>query len=120
MKWLAVTLCLLLASMGLVGWIYLRDRDAGAWQPPERALARADAVTAFDVMGGGPGCDVACNVELVSRLAPRRWLARMTIHASTRCVEIRLDAFSTSEAHGLLGVVPAGCPAPQASAATRR
>jgi hypothetical protein len=76
MKWFYVTLVLLASSVCLVGWIYLRDRDAH-WLPPqpsEHQRALADTST--------------------------------TRIGRPHCLQIDLDTFLVSQKHGLYGVQP--------------
>src|ERR1700677_176984 len=51
MRWLLLTLVLLSSSAGLLGWIYLRDRDTH-WRPPEAQLASSAAEGALSELGG--------------------------------------------------------------------
>jgi hypothetical protein len=107
MRWFLLTLVLLASSAGLVGWIYLRDRDTH-WKPTEPQLAYAAAEGTLGKLGG-EGCSVGCSAEALSRLAPDRWLARITVRGKTRCVQIDLLAF-TVNGPGLTGVKPSRCP----------
>lgn len=108
MRWLGVTLCLLGACVGLVAWIYLRDRDPGNWQLPERQLAATDAARTL-VAFGGDNCGRDCAVKLLDRLYPHHWLVRITVQGRSQCLQLDLSTFSTDQRHGLAGVEPSGC-----------
>jgi hypothetical protein len=108
MRWLLLTLLLLAGSAGLLGWVYLRDRDTH-WQPSEPQLAYAAAEGTLSELGGA-GCTVGCSAEALTRLAPHRWLARITVKGKTRCVQIDLLIFTIYGPHGLKGVTPHRCP----------
>src|SRR5690242_1180126 len=108
MRWLAVTIALLLACVSLGAWIFLRDRDTARWVPADRADAQRDAQLILAAMSGGH-CDHGCAVQLLGRPAPRRWLARLVVASHVSCYEIDLDAFSSTQQRGLLGVAPSSC-----------
>jgi hypothetical protein len=108
MRWFLLTLALLACSAGLVSWIYLRDRDTN-WQPSEPQLAYSAAEGTLGELGGA-GCSVGCSAEVLTRLAPYSWLARITVRGKTRCVQIDLQAFNTYGPHGLTGVKAQRCP----------
>jgi hypothetical protein len=108
MRWLLVTLALLASSAGLLGWIYLRDRDTH-WQPSEPQLAYAAAEGTLSELGGA-GCNVGCSAEVLTNPAPHRWLARITVKGEARCVQIDLQTFTVDGPHGLGGVEPSRCP----------
>jgi hypothetical protein len=107
MRWLGVTVGLLSASLGLVAWVYLRDRDTSNWRPPEAQLARADAAATLGALEG-PDCRAGCAVQLLGRTARNRWLERVTVRGRRLCLQIDLDAFAVS-ARGLFGVRPSPC-----------
>jgi hypothetical protein len=110
MRWLGVTIGLLAASVSLVAWVYLRDRNTSQrGRGPERTVARADAAASLAVINGR-GCRSDCAAELVERRQPGRWLARITVRGQTQCVEIDLDTFAIGSRHGLSGVQPSRCP----------
>jgi hypothetical protein len=108
MRWLYLTVGLLSASFCLVAWIYLRDRDPSSWRPPEQQLASVDATAALTALGGGD-CGSGCAAELLGRIQPHRWLVRVTVKGRSRCLQISLEEFATSEQHGLSGVQPRRC-----------
>ena len=110
MRWLYVTLGLLAASVCLVGWIYLRDRDTSSYQPPaltERQVAQIAATTTLTELGGGD-CGADCATVL-GRTQPRQWLVRITVKGHPRCLRISLDTFTVSYQHRLSGVRPSRC-----------
>lgn len=107
MRWLALTAGLLCASLLLVTWVYLRDRDTASWRPPEAQLARADARTAFAVIGG-VRCRPGCGAQVIGQLRPQRWLVRLTLRGRPQCLRIDLDTFATGP-RGLSGLQPSGC-----------
>ena len=109
MRWLGVTIGLLAASLSLVAWVYLRDRDASPWHPSERPIARADATAALAAFGGH-GCYSDCAAELLERRQPGRWLVRITARGQTHCLQIDLETFAVSSTRGLAGVQPTRCP----------
>ncbi len=108
MRWLFVTLVLLASSAGLLGWVYLRDRDT-SWRPPEPQLASAAAEGALSELGGA-GCSTGCSAEVLANPAPHRWIARITVRGRSRCVLIDLRIFTVNGPHGLGGVSPHPCP----------
>jgi hypothetical protein len=108
MRWLLLTLVLLSSSAGLLGWIYLRDRDTH-WRPPEAQLASSAAEGALSELGGA-GCTVGCSAKVLANPAPHRWLARITVRGRSSCVQIDLRAFTVNGPHGLTGVEPSRCP----------
>ncbi|HSZ69882.1 MAG TPA: hypothetical protein VK756_05940 [Solirubrobacteraceae bacterium] len=108
MRWLALTVGLLCASVALVGWVYLRDRDTASWRPSERQLARVDAEDVLSAVGGG-ACRTGCASQELGRVRPRRWLVRVTAGGRTLCLEIDLDAFAMSP-RGVAGARLARCP----------
>jgi hypothetical protein len=108
MRWMGVTLGLLGACVGLVAWIYLRDRDTTNWRLPERQLATADAartLAAFD----GADCGQRCTVKLVGRVDSHHWLMRITVRGRSQCLRLDLTTFATDRRHGLAGVQPSSC-----------
>lgn len=109
MRWFFLTLALLACSAGLLGWVYLRDRDTH-WRPPEPQLASAAAEGALSELGGA-GCSAGCSAEVLANPAPHRWLARITVRGRTRCVQIDLRIFSLHGPHSPVGVEPHRCPA---------
>jgi hypothetical protein len=108
MRWLLATLALLACSAGLLGWVYLRDRDTH-WQPTELQLAYAAAESTLSELGGA-GCSAGCSSDVLANPAPHRWIARITVRGRTRCMQIDLQAFGTNGPHGLTGVKPSRCP----------
>jgi hypothetical protein len=108
MRWLSLTVALLTASVCLLGWVYLRDRDPSGWRPPEQSLARVDAARTLTMLGG-PACHSACAAALLGRTQPHRWLVRVTVRGHQTCMQIDVSAFAVSREHGLVGVRPAGC-----------
>jgi hypothetical protein len=105
MKWLYVTIGLLVTSACLVGWIYLRDRDTN-WLPPqpsERQRALADASTTLVVLNEGD-CSSDCRIELLGHTQPDHWLVRINVKGRSHCLQIDLDTFFVSQKHGLYGV----------------
>lgn len=119
MRWLGVTIGLLAASLSLVAWVYLRDRDTSGWRPPERPIALADATAALAAFAGR-GCHSNCAAELLERRQPGRWLARITVRGQTQCLEIELDTFAVASRHGLSGVQPSRCADRVSVASVRR
>jgi hypothetical protein len=108
MRWLCATVCLLSASFCLIAWVYLRDRDPSSWRPPEGQLARVDAAATLAALRG-PDCRAGCTEELLGRIHPSHWLARITVRGRPQCVQIDLDTFASSQQHGLSGVQPSRC-----------
>jgi len=108
MRWLLLTLVLLAASAGLLGWIYLRDRDTH-WQPTEPQLAYAAAESTLSKLGGA-GCNTGCSTDVLANPTPHHWLARITLKGKTRCVQIDLQTFNVNGPHGLTGVKAHSCP----------
>jgi hypothetical protein len=108
MKWLYVTVALLSASVCLVAWVYLRERETSSWHPSEEQFARADAATALTALGGA-GCGSRCAVEQVNRTQPRHWLIHLVVKGQSRCLQIDLDTFVVTGQHGLYGVQPSRC-----------
>ena len=107
MRWLGLTAGLLSACLLLVAWVYLRDRDTSSWRPPEGQLARADARTAFAVIGG-VRCRPGCGAQVIGRIQPQRWLVRLTLRGRPRCLRIDIDTFATGPL-GLSGIQPSRC-----------
>jgi hypothetical protein len=108
MKWLGVTLGLLAASVCLVGWIYLRDRDTSGWLPPEGRLAHADANYALAELGGQE-CPSHCSADVLGQTQPHHWLVRFTVVGRPECLLIDLRTFAVSQQHGLSGVRLQSC-----------
>jgi hypothetical protein len=109
MRWLAATVTLLTASVALAGGVYLRDRDPGAWRPPEATLARSYARTLLAALGGTGCTHGVCGVMSLTRTSPSRWLAAIEVHSRTRCFEIDLDRFAVTETHGVEGIAAVSC-----------
>jgi hypothetical protein len=109
MRWLFVTVALLSASLILVAWVSLRDRDPSSVQPPERQIVRIDTEAALTTLGSAD-CRSGCAVQLLTHTRPHRWLVRVTVKGRPECLQIDLDAFSASPQHGLSGVWPSQCP----------
>jgi hypothetical protein len=107
MRWLAVTLVLLGASAALVAGIYVRDRGA-TWLPPARTAADFDARVVLAEVAG-PGCGRRCSYELLANPRPDHWLAQIVDRSHTRCVDINLRTFRTSDVSGLSGVTVIDC-----------
>jgi hypothetical protein len=107
MRWLGLTVGLLCASTLLLAWVYLRDRDASSWRPPEGQLARADARTAFAVLGG-VRCRPGCRAQVIGQIRPQRWLVRLTLRGRPQCLRIDIDTFATGP-RGLSGIQPSRC-----------
>jgi hypothetical protein len=107
MRWLAVTMALLLLSVGLVVGIFVRDRDT-SWRPPVRQLARLDAA---DVLAdiAGSACHPGCAADIRATQRSDLWVALIRIKSRTECFEIDLDRFAWTHAHGLAGVNAVGC-----------
>jgi len=106
MKWLYVTIGLLVTSACLVGWIYLRDRDTSSYLPPpptEHQRALADASTTLVVLNEGD-CRSDCRIELLGHTQPDHWLVRINVKGKSHCLQIDLDTFLASQKHGLYGV----------------
>jgi hypothetical protein len=116
MRWLFVTVGLLLASVCLVGWIYLRDHDTSGWRPSERQRVQSDASTALIVISDA-GCRSGCATEVLGRTRPHRWLVRLTVRGRSRCLQIDVDTFRVSQRHGFTGVQSRRCPSPQSETA---
>ena|ERR1700679_2218866 len=114
MRWLGLTAVLLGASLCLVGWVYLRDRDPSSWRAPEGQAARVDARTALAALEG-PECPRGCRARVIGRLQAGRWLVRVTLHGRAQCVQIDLDTFAIGQ-HGLVGVRSSSCRLASASA----
>jgi len=109
MRWLAVTLALLGASVALVAGIYLRDRDT-SWRPPERATADFDAQWLLLYLAG-PACGNRCGYRLLGHPQTNHWLAWINDRSRTQCVDINVGAFQITTAHGVLGVTRIPCDA---------
>jgi hypothetical protein len=107
MKWLGLTVGLLCASLLLVGWVYLRDRDTSSWRPPEAQLARADARVAFAVIGG-VRCRPGCGAQVIGQIQPQRWLVRLALRGRAQCLRIDVDTFATGP-RGLYGIQRSRC-----------
>jgi hypothetical protein len=108
MRWLLLTLLLLAGSAGLLGWVYLRDRDTH-WQPTEPQLAYAAAEGTLSELGGA-GCNVGCSAEVLSSPAPHHWLARITVKGKTHCVQIDLRTSTIHGPHSPARVESSRCP----------
>jgi hypothetical protein len=108
MRWLAVTLALLLAAGVLMGAIYVRDRRPGTYLASPPTLARADATTVLvATQGWGP-----CSRCAVIGLRPGRagvWSARLREHATVRCVRIDVRSFRFTPKQGLTGIRFVNC-----------
>jgi hypothetical protein len=126
MRWLAATSALLTASLCLLAWIYLRNRDTSDWRPPTRKgqLARTDAARALIALGGSDcsssssssstssssrSSSSGCAAELLGRDGSDRWLVRLTVGGRSECLRIDLRTFAVSERQGLSGVQPSRC-----------
>ena len=107
MRWLGVTVALLAATLALVGWVYLRDRDTANWRPPEAQAVHVDARVALAALEG-PECPRGCRARVLSRVRPEYWLVRITLRGRPRCLQIDLDAFAIGQ-YGLVGAQPSRC-----------
>lgn len=107
MRWLGVTAALLAASLCLVAWVYLRDRDTSGWRLPERQVARADAAVALTEFAG-PDCRPGCAAQLLGHIQPHRWLVRLTVRGQPLCLRIDLNTFAVGPRY-LSGVQPSRC-----------
>jgi hypothetical protein len=109
MRWLALTACLLAACVGLVGWIYLRDRYSSDWRLPERQIASVDAARTLQAFAGA-GCRERCGVQLLGRGGRSEWAIRLTVRGRSQCLRLDLATFAADQPHGLAGVLPSRCP----------
>jgi hypothetical protein len=116
MRWLLATIALLAASAGLLGWIYLRDRDTN-WRPPEQQLASADAILAISELGGGR-CRDDCQAKQLESASSHRWLVHVILGERRQCLQIDLDTFTVDGPHGLTGVQSGRCPSHRRRAVT--
>ena len=107
MKWLGLTAGLLSASLCLVGWVYLRNRDTSDWRPPEGQSARVDARAALAALEG-PRCPRGCRAQVLGRVRPERWLVRVTLRGQSQCLQIDIDRFAIAR-DGLDGVQASRC-----------
>lgn len=107
MKWLAITLALLGASVALVAGIYLRDYDS-SWRPPQRTAAEADAKIVFTYVAG-LWCATHCSSTVLATARPNHWLARIVDQSRSRCVDIDVETFNVSQDHGLSGIAVVNC-----------
>jgi hypothetical protein len=103
MRWLAVTLALLLAAGLLTGSIYLRDRSPGNYQPRTPTLARADAITVLSTIQGWGRC-ARCAVVDVRPVQSGTWSARLRVRSTMRCVRIDIARFRFTTTHGFTGI----------------
>jgi hypothetical protein len=115
MRWLAVTLALLGASLALVAGIYLRNYDS-SWRPPQRTAAEADAKIVFTYVAG-LWCARHCSSTVLATSRPNHWLARIVDRSRPRCVDINVETFGVSQAHGLSGIAVVNCGSAAPSAA---
>ncbi len=109
MRWLALTACLLAACVGLVGWVYLRDRYSSQWRLPERQIASVDAARTLEAFAGAE-CGRRCGVRLLERGGRSEWVIRLTVSGRSQCLRLDLATFATDQPHGLAGVSPNRCP----------
>jgi hypothetical protein len=109
MRWLYTTLGLLSASVCLVAFVYLRDRDTSGSRPGEYETAHADGVDTLVALGHGD-C-AGCTTQVLSRIGPRRWLVRITVEGRAQCLQIDLARFASTRDHGLTGVRRVRCAA---------
>jgi hypothetical protein len=65
MRWLCVTVGLLAASLCLLTWVYLRDRDTSSWWPPERQIVGVDTVRALATPGDAGGRTRTCDPRIM-------------------------------------------------------
>jgi hypothetical protein len=107
MKWFTATIVLLLASAALVLGVFLRDRDT-AWQPPARAAASFDARWVMTYVAG-PTCGTRCSYEVLANPRANHWLARIVDRSRAECVDIDVDTFDVSGAHGISGIQVIDC-----------
>jgi hypothetical protein len=108
MRWLALTASLLAACVGLVGWVYLRDRYSSQWRLPERQIASVDAARTLEAFAGG--CGRRCEVRLLGRGGHSEWVIRLTVSGRAQCLRLDLTTFATDQPHRLAGVSPNRCP----------
>jgi hypothetical protein len=108
MRWLLLTLVLLASSAGLLGWIYLRDRDTN-WRPVETQVVQANVEGALSELPRSD-CSHGCETKILSRTGSHRWLVSITARGQTRCIQIELDG-SAASGHGLSGIQPSPCTA---------
>ena len=105
MRWLAVTVVLLIASAALTAWIYFRDRAPSHWLPPQRRAANSDVRTMLLQMR----CGGQCTYRLVGHPRADHWVARIDTGTTIQCFDINLLAFDTSQARGVSGVASVSC-----------
>lgn len=103
MKWLAVTLGLLLAAGLLTGAIYIRDRRPDTYRPRTPTLARADATTVLSAIQGWGRCP-RCAVMSVRPVRSGTWSARLRVRSTVRCVQIDVTRFRFTTRQGLTGI----------------
>jgi hypothetical protein len=108
MKWLFATIGLLAASLCLLGWIYLRDRDTN-WRPAETQVVQANVEGALGELPRSD-CSEGCKTKILRRTGAHRWLVSITARGQTRCIQIELDGPAAS-GHGLSGIQPSPCTA---------
>jgi hypothetical protein len=115
MKWLGVTAALLAASAALVVGIYLRDWSS-AWRLPPQKAAEVDARRVLTFMAG-PQCGRRCSYRMLAHPRTNHWLAVIVDRARPpQCVDINVDRFEISAAHGVSGVQPVSCDSAAAAA----
>lgn len=108
MRWLAVTVGLVAASLVLVSGIYLRDRNPSHWLPPQRKVASYDAETIVLQLG----CGHLCHYKLLSNPRPNHWVARIEkLGEPVYCFDIDVMSFDVSGARGVSGATAVRCAA---------
>jgi hypothetical protein len=107
MRWLGLTVALLSASVALLAWVYLRDRDTAGWRPPQRQLVRADARVAAAALTGA-SCHAVCAAEPLARVSSDVWLVRIDWRPRPRCLLIDLGTFAIGP-RGFSGVRSTRC-----------
>jgi hypothetical protein len=108
MRWLAITLGLLAACVGLAGWIYLRDRDTDQLRNLPLLEARSDALLILDRLTGQARCG-GCGADVSRRSGTRLWRVRLRGPFGQRCFTLNLDEFAMSADRGMTGIKSAAC-----------
>src|SRR5689334_14175747 len=111
MTWPRVTGLLLVVSVVICVWMYLRDRGTPVAVQAGSNVAQADGNRLLNALAPGPTCGARCGVNVYGSSSADHWRVTLTGPSWQRCFVITLSEFSYAEARGFSGVRSITCPA---------
>ncbi len=104
MVWRRVTIGILLGSLALCAWVYLRDRGSPPLREPAAVQAALDANEMLNVIAPASACAERCRTQVVGRTNAGVWRVRLTTPAWQRCFDVNVGQFGYSPQHGMIGL----------------